>query len=226
VRSGNPSRPWATHGPRGQTGRRAGPRRSIWFFSLIQPAVGKSGFCLTGSPRQPPPGLRRNGGVADAFPRDQRDLPRSGGRAGRGRADRRRGRGGAVQPPQARQAPGAVLGLGAARAGGRLVPPAGRVTPAGPRRGGVLLRPRPGPARAGGPGRALGGAAHPLRAPRPALPRHRAPRPRPRPGAVRAAPRRARRIGLPRRAVPGVGRAGLRRTRRGRVPPGGPPPRR
>ena len=40
--------------------------------------------------------------------------------------DRGRRGGGALQPAQARQAPGAVLGLGTARARGRLVPRPGR----------------------------------------------------------------------------------------------------
>ena len=60
---------------------------------------------------------------------------------------RRRRRGGAVLAAQARQAAGAVLGVGAARAGHALVPRGGGAAPAGPRRRGLLVRPRRWPSR-------------------------------------------------------------------------------
>ena len=84
-----------------------------------------------------------------ASPRRQRGVPRSGRRARRRRRDRRGRRGGALQPAQARQGAGPLLDLGAARAGGALVPARGRPEPARPRRGRLLLRPRARAADAG-----------------------------------------------------------------------------
>ena len=56
-----------------------------------------------------------HGGISGAGARDQRGVPRLGRRPGGRRSDRGRRRGRTILPPQARQAAGAVLGLGAAR---------------------------------------------------------------------------------------------------------------
>ena len=125
-------------------------------------------------------------------------LPRPRGCARHRRPDRGGRRGGAVQPAQARQAPGPVLGLGAARAVRR----AGACDQAG-------LRPADLDAVAYSFDPALACPAEDLawtirgtgcarRTPAGAgVPRHRPARAGSGPGPLRAAPRRARRLGRP-----------------------------
>ena len=97
-------------------------------------------------------------------------------RARHRRARRGRGGGGALQPPQARQAAGAVLGLGAAGAVGRLVPASRPGCDAGrPRRRRLLVRPGAdaGPPRRSG-STTPGTAAHAYATARAAVPGRRA----------------------------------------------------
>ena len=140
--------------------------------------------------------------------------------------DRRRGRGGALQPAQARQAAGAVLDLGAARAGGR----AGACAEAGlgaadldavaysydPAPG------APGPAATSRP-TTVGGPAHAVRAARAAVPRRRRCPAWTRTGSASCrttSPTRPRPTCAAR--LPSLQRAGARRARRARLPPGRP----
>ena len=159
-----------------------------------------------------------------ACSRRQRPVPRPVRRPGGGRRDRCRRRGGALQPAQARQAPGAVLGVGAARS--RRC--AGACAQAG-------LRPQDLDAVAYSfdPALAKPAADMGLSDPwdhlrimyaekAPGVPRHRAARARPRAGALRPPPRRACRLG--RSGRPGTRdgpphqRAGARRSRRVHLP--------
>ena len=145
----------------------------------------------------------------DAGTRHQRDLPRPGGRAGRGRPDRRRGRRGTVQPPQARQAPGPVLGLGAAGEVGGLVPGDRGAAARGPGRRGLLLRSGRLPAgRRARPRRPLGLPADQVRRAGAAVPGRGAARAGPGRRPLRPAPRGARRLGRPGRPVRRHQRAG------------------
>ncbi|CAA9401645.1 MAG: Carbamoyltransferase, partial [uncultured Quadrisphaera sp.] len=156
-------------------------------------------------------------------PGRERRLPRLLG-GPRGRRPRGRGRGGgALQPAQARQAPGALLRLGAARAGDALVPGGGGADPGRPRRRGLRLRPGDDPAgRGDGPVRPLGPPAGHLRAEGPRLPRHRPAGARPGQGRARPAPRGPRGVVRARRALADEQRARPRRARRARLAPVGP----
>ncbi len=151
--------------------------------------------------KRSPSGTRRH---QDACPRHQRDLPRSVRRAGGRRADGGGRRGGALLPPQARQAAGPVLRLGAPGAGGAVVPGAGGLDGAGARRGRLLLRPRAAGARPRGSRarRPVGGAADTYAQRAPRLPGHGAAGARP--GGCGSSPttsRTPRRPGWPRRTL-------------------------
>ena len=150
---------------RGWTPRRGCAARS--------PGSAPSAGRLSAAPRartvRPPPAApTRERPSAHAHPRHQRPLPRPRRRPGRRRPDRRRRRGGAVHPAQARQAAGAVLRLGAARAGRRLVPGRAGLRPGDLDAVAYSFDPACPPRRRDGPGRSVGPpAAHlrPARAP-------------------------------------------------------------
>ena len=138
-----------------------------------------------------------------ASARSQRRLPRPGRGPGRRRADRRGGRGGALQPPQARQGARPVLDLGAA--GGRDGRSASRRPGSTPGDlDAVAYSYDPALAMAPSDGDLIADEWEGLRT----LYAERAPRflqtalpgPRPGEGPLRRPPRRPRRVGLPARA--------------------------